>query len=226
MTSVDALGEVYAELNARRSAVVRITNPEIDLRTVRVVARHATHSPIEAIRPTGDVTDHVLAGIRPGAWVVQAEAAGYVGQQVNLAVPEEGEPAPLPIALQPAGARMPKLFGANFRDAEAALEEAGIDIGEIYDITGTEFVLEEAKRELGDGRVVVQLPAPDTVVLPGQRVGLVVGAALEAQPSVVMPSLVGMTLEEARRALEALGLIVGRHDRRTTAAVRIPIDRG
>lgn len=221
---VEALGDVYAELNSRRSASVHITNPGLDLRLVRVVARHASFTPIEAIRPSGDATLHVLAGIRPGDWTVQIEADGFVPEQLALAVPEEGEAAPLEVALRPAGVPMPRVFGLPFRDALATLEAAGIAPSQTFDITGTAYVLDEARRELGDSPVLVQLPAPGVLITQSTPVGLVVGAALESQPSVVMPSLVGMTLDEARRTLEALGLVIGRSDRRTPQIGRVPIN--
>ena len=44
---------------------------------------------------------------------------------------------------------------------------------------------------------------------------LVVSAALEVEPTVVMPSLAGLTLTEARRVLEDLGLVLGEVRTRT-----------
>jgi beta-lactam-binding protein with PASTA domain len=47
-------------------------------------------------------------------------------------------------------------------------------------------------------------------VPPDGQVQLVVSAPLQVQPSVEVPSLAGLTLSEAQKALEAIGLVMGR----------------
>jgi len=44
---------------------------------------------------------------------------------------------------------------------------------------------------------------------------LVVAAALKVEPSVEVPSLTGLTLDEARKVLDDLGLVLGKVTTRT-----------
>jgi beta-lactam-binding protein with PASTA domain len=58
--------------------------------------------------------------------------------------------------------------------------------------------------------VLVQLPAAGTVVAAGTgRVRLVLASALRREPVVTMPSLIGLTPNEAKEVLEKVGLTLG-----------------
>lgn len=223
---VDALAEVYGELSARRRAKVRVTGPQLDTDTTRVVARHAAFPAAEAIRPSGDVAEHEIVGLRAGSWMVQVEAPGFRDAQVELVVPDAGEPEVLEVTLSQNGAFMPKLFGLPLRDALALLAERDIRIETVFDVTGNAFVAEDAAREHGDSPVMFQEPPAGQNVPPEERVGLVVGAAVKAEPTVVVPSLAGMTYKEAEKTLAALGLVPGRQFNKAARAVINNDDRG
>ena len=58
--------------------------------------------------------------------------------------------------------------------------------------------------------VLLQIPPQGVPLAPGQAAQLVISAALQAEASIEMPSLAGLTFAEASKALEALGLKVGK----------------
>lgn len=206
---VEALREVYAELNAQRSLRVTVTNDALDPETVRLTAVHAEFAPVEAVRPTAAGGDHVLSGLRPGAWTLQGSAPGYRLEPRAVEVPAEGELAPVEVALEAVGAFMPAIFGEKLRSALELLAEAGIEVERVYDVTGAAFVADEALAEYADSPVMFHLPAAGASVTPEVRAGIVVGAALAPAPSVEMPDLRGKTLQQARKILEQLGLVLG-----------------
>ena len=59
--------------------------------------------------------------------------------------------------------------------------------------------------------ILTQLPTADSTIDPATtRLRLVVAAAIREEPIVTMPSLIGLTQAEAAKALEKLGLKVGK----------------
>jgi beta-lactam-binding protein with PASTA domain len=63
--------------------------------------------------------------------------------------------------------------------------------------------------EFNTALVLVQLPQPGYPVAAERGAQLVVSAALEVEATIQMPSLAGLTLVEARRVLDQLGLVLG-----------------
>ena len=55
----------------------------------------------------------------------------------------------------------------------------------------------------------MQFPDAGTPVAPEGKTQLVIAAALHIQPSIEVPSFVGLTLAEAQKALEGMGLVLG-----------------
>jgi beta-lactam-binding protein with PASTA domain len=58
--------------------------------------------------------------------------------------------------------------------------------------------------------VLAQLPLAGEFVPPSVSAQLVVAASLVAEAAVEMPSLVGLTQTEAQKALENIGLVLGK----------------
>jgi serine/threonine-protein kinase len=93
-------------------------------------------------------------------------------------------------------ATIPSLQGRNRADAEAALREAKLQLGQV-----TERQAEQAR-----GTVLASQPVAGEVVPVGTAVDLVVSGG---PPELTMPDLVGRNLSEARSTVEQLGLTMG-----------------
>ncbi|MEJ1938897.1 PASTA domain-containing protein, partial [Nostoc sp. NIES-2111] len=86
----------------------------------------------------------------------------------------------------------------------------GCGPGRVVDTAGGEGPPADPGAEFGESLVLVQLPGAGDPVAANTGAQLVVSAALEVEATVEMPSLAGLTLSEARRVLDELGLVLGR----------------
>ncbi|HXO22837.1 MAG TPA: hypothetical protein VOA87_23215, partial [Thermoanaerobaculia bacterium] len=61
-----------------------------------------------------------------------------------------------------------------------------------------------------DRTVLVQWPAADGALPPGGGARLVIAVPVAIEPAVEVPSLTSLTQQEAQKALEAVGLALGK----------------
>ena len=102
------------------------------------------------------------------------------------------------VYLIPHDVTVPRVVGASVQAAQASLADAGLTVR----IAAGEYDLEAPP-----GRVLSQRPAPGTEIAEGAQVVLVPSLG---PPPVKVPDLVGGTVAEARRALERVGLELGK----------------
>src|SRR3954453_14029319 len=112
--------------------------------------------------------------------------------------------------MPPKGALMPQVFGLTLREALTQLAGLKIAVSRIVDVTGRDVPPANPGPEYNDAPVVVQFPAPGEAVPPDGSAQFAVAASLKIEPSIEVPSLAGLTLPEAQKALEALGLVLGK----------------
>lgn len=207
---LDGVDGVYQFLKASMHTVkVKITNPGLDPEVVRVTASRAEGPPVEAVRPIPPGTEHVLSRLEPGAWTVTAEAPGFRTATAPVTV-TEGPETSLEIALQQVGAFMPELFGLTLAAAAAALATAGIPLVRLLDFTARELPPQNPGTENAEAPVLVQWPPAHVLVLPSVGAELVIAVPVQVEPAVEVPSLTGLTQQEVQKALEAVGLALGK----------------
>jgi beta-lactam-binding protein with PASTA domain len=115
------------------------------------------------------------------------------------------------VNLAPAGVAVPDLFGTPLQGALNALSTRSLDVDVIIDALGKEVSRTQVPAEYQNAPVLMQLPDAGTVIDPATtRLRLVVAAAVREEPIVTLPSLVGLTQAEAARALDAVGLRLGK----------------
>jgi len=206
---VEALGQVHTHLESTEATAlkVQVTTPGADLASVRVTAVRGDGIAIDAVAPVSPGTQHVFAGLRPGSYTLRVEAPGYQGATSSVTVPDA---AVQNIALTAAGGFMPPVFGLELQEALAVLANVQIAVGRILDVTGTDVPAANPGPQYNGSRVLMQLPQAGEAVPTGQSVQLVIAAVLAAQASIEIPSLTGLTLPEAQKALESLGLVLGK----------------
>ncbi len=209
VVAVDTLF-TFIESSEAASVKVQIANQGIALGSVRVTATRDDGISTEAVRPVGDGTLHTFPGLKPGAYALRAEAPGFDPAVVAVVVPPDGNLATQNITLLARGSFMPPLFGLQLADALTQLSKLGIAVSNIVDVTGTVVPVAAPGSAYNQSLVLMQLPPLGSPVAPGESAQLVISAALQAEASIEMPSLAGLTLAEASKALEALGLKVGK----------------
>jgi len=77
-------------------------------------------------------------------------------------------------------------------------------------VVGRELAPAKPDSEYASQPILMQLPDPGVAVPPEGKVQLVVSIALQVEDSIEVPPLTGLTQSEARKALEALGLKLGK----------------
>ncbi len=207
---VEGLDAAHQFLRASMHMVrVRITNPGLDPEVVRVTASRADGAPLEAVRPIPPGTDHVLSRLETGAWTVTAEAPGYQAATTPVTVTDAGETS-IEMALQLVSAFMPDLFGAPLATARAALAAVGIALLRLLDFNGRELPPQSPGTENDSAPVLVQWPPAGAPLPPGGGARLVIAVPVQVEPAVEVPAIAGLTQQEAQKALEAIGLVLGK----------------
>jgi hypothetical protein len=207
---VNGLSALYDEVIAFGGATLEIG---VVFSGAPVAGAQVTAEPLgdgraaQAIPPFGSRTTYLLAGLTTGNWRIHVQAAGFSRQTRDVTLPRE---EPLVIELLREGfVVVPKLFGIGLRGALTALTGAGLEVDLIFDTTGRELPRATIPPEYDAAPVLVATPDVGAVVPSTTRLRLVVASALRRDPVVTMPSLIGLTLDEAKLVVERLGLRVG-----------------
>jgi hypothetical protein len=213
---VDALSSLYDSVLAFGSGVlaVRVQADGQPVPDAQVVAEPVSGGhPLQAVPLYGTQTSYLVTGVSEGNWRINVSAPGFTSQVIETQVPSE---SPVVVSLARAGVAVPDLFGTGVQAAMAALGQLGIDIDVMIDALGHEVSKIQVPPEYQNSPILAQLPAAGSVINPATtRLRLVVAAALREEPVVTMPSLIGLTQAEASRALEQIGLRLGRTTTRT-----------
>lgn len=208
---VDGVDTVHQYLSAAQHTVrVTLTTPGVDLATVRVTASATGKPPVEAVRPVAPDTTFYLTVSEPGAYAIRAEAPGYAVATGNVTVNTTGDAA-LSLALTATHTPMPTVFGLTLVQARAALSAKAITVSRLLDTQGKDLPPLTPGPEYDLSLVLVQTPPPGTLVpVGGSTAALAVAVAPKVETTVEVPSLAGLTLVEAKKALEGLGLVLGK----------------
>ena len=174
---------------------------------MRVTAVSTDGIAVDAVAPVPPGTQHTFAGLRSGAYTLRVDAPGYQSATSSVTVPDATVQN---VALTKSGAFMPAVFGLALQEALAALANEQIAVARILDVTGTDVPTANPGAAYSSSLVLMQFPLQGTPVPTGQSVQLVVAALLQAQSSIEIPPLTGLTLAEAQKALEGLGLVLGK----------------
>jgi hypothetical protein len=208
---VDALSALYDAVLAIGSGAVTVS-VQADGQPVvgaQVVAEPVGDGqPVEGLPLFGTRTTYLVTGVSDGAWRLHVSAPGYVAQVIDVTVPTA---TPVTVNLLRAGNVVPDLFGLPLQGGLASLGAAGIDVDVIVDALGQEVSRTQVPADAQNSPILVHYPAAGSVIDPATtRMRLVVAAALREEPIVTVPSLVGLTQAEAARALEKIGLRLGK----------------
>jgi serine/threonine-protein kinase len=127
-----------------------------------------------------------------GQVIAQDPAGGTTvnrGSAVTVTVSQGPQP--------PETATVPNVVGQQETDAVSSLQQAGYQVA----------IVEVYSEVVPDQVVALQSPAGGSVTEPGITVGIVVSQGPRPPEFVIVPDVMGMTLDEATAALEEVGLV-------------------
>lgn len=183
---------------------VTLGNVDIDLAAVRVSAERDDGWLMEAAVNSNGV--FVFTSLPVGAFVISASAPGFTPATHNITLPSDDS---VQLTMNQNGAFMPNVTGVELGQALNQLRDLGISVGRLLDVVGRELAPAKPDSEYLRQPLLVQLPDPGVPVLPSDQISLVVSTALQVDDAVEIPPLTGLTLAEARKTLESLGLRLG-----------------
>jgi PASTA domain len=208
---VDGLGALYDAVLALAGSTLSVTvldpsgNNFADAQVFAVPASGQT-APVTALPPYPGVTTYTLSGLSAGNWSILVIADGFVAPATPVTIPGQ---APVTIPLQGAVV-MPDLYTVAAQDAVTTLSGLTITVDVILDVTGTQIPTVNMPPVSQNAPVLMQQPPAGTILDPNlQHARLLIAAALLPEPIVTMPSLIGLSYDEAAAVLNRLGLIVG-----------------
>lgn len=146
----------------------------------------------EAGFKVGEVTDEYSDDVDTGLIMSQspdsADGKKEKGTNIDIIVSKGKEP--------PKTASVPSLAGMAQDEASTKLKELGFEVSVTYGNSDT----------IANGKVMDQNPAGNTTLQVGSTVTITISKGIDA---VEVPSVTGMTKDEARKALEEAGLSLG-----------------
>jgi hypothetical protein len=197
----------YLETSEATSLKVKVTNADADLLRTRVTAVRDDGLSAEAVAPVTPGGDFVFGALKPGSYTVRASAPGFEEVSAPVTIPSS---AMVSLTMKASAVKMPSVFGLELPAALTTLKTAQINVARVLDVAGRDVAPANPGTEYSTAPVLLQLPAAGEYVEPSVTAQLVVAAPLVAEAAIEMPSLVGLTQAEAQKALENIGMVLGK----------------
>lgn len=159
----------------------------------------------------GDIDAHQIEHLLPGGYDVLVEADGFSPQTRSITMPEAGDSLTVAVDMTVTEARfpVPNLFGVPLSQALATLTQQGFAAGRVIDAHGAEIPPAAVPADAQGAAVLGQSPAAGALAPKSVQVLLHVSAKAETIERVKVPDVRGLSLADARAALEAAGLTLG-----------------
>ena len=197
----------YLNSTEASSLQVSLTNVGLALTSARVTATRGDGVTFEAVAPITSSGTFVFSGLAPGPYTLRAEAPGFEATTKSITAPSAEA---ISLTLTPHGAFMPSVFGDTLQAALQELKNAKIPVSRIIDVAGRDVAPANPGADNNNSPVLAQIPGAGVPVPPDGNAQLVIATSLQVQSSVETPSLTGLTLAEAQKALEGIGLVLGK----------------
>jgi PASTA domain len=168
-------------------------------------------SPIIAGYAGADIKRYIVTDISKGNYKLVVEAENYAVETREIVIPEGNESVDTRIEMTKIVQQktMANYFGLSLVAADTAIKEAGFLLNRIIDSHGKELTQADIKDAGADIKVINQVPEAGLLHKAGGPVALLVSAKTAVEKRVTVPDLKGLSLNEARNALEDMGLVLG-----------------
>jgi len=219
---VEALQRLYAEVNkAVGSLIVRVVNQANNnfiggaIVTVRPtetdLARPTTRPVRAALFVGGGLNEYHVDQLLAGTYDVSIEAAGFNSETRSITMPSDGNPMTITVPMVAAQilTPVPNFFGMTLAQAVDEVHLRGFHLISVIDSHGKVVPAEPIPEEAKAATVLGQVPDPETLLPPRSPIRIHISAKAEYAERVKAPDLRGLTLENAKAALESLNLVLG-----------------
>lgn len=158
-----------------------------------------------------DIQKYLVTDIAAGNYKLFAEASDYSNENRELVVPESGEPVKINIEMTKTTNEkvVPNYFGLKLSAADSLIKRAGFLLNRVIDSHGKDLTQEDIAEIGATVKVLNQVPEAGLVHEVGGAVALLVSAKAAFEQRVKVPDLQGLSLNEARTAIEGIGLVLG-----------------
>jgi hypothetical protein len=205
---VDGLFEVQAILATGSGTVrVAVTGDQRDIDAARVVATDAAGVRYEAVQQLAPGDPFVFPKLTAGAYTITVSAPSCTNGTGSVTIANDGTatPNPVPIALAFAGARMPNVLGAKWKDAAATVAPVN---PRVLDAAGKGVPLTGFDAGYADLPVLMQWPDPDEIIPAAKNPFVIVAAIIKAAVLVPTPNFIGLTVSQAQVEAAKSGLLI------------------
>lgn len=203
---VDGLFEVETILSTGSGTVrVTLTGDQRDIDAARVIATDASGVRFEAVQQSKPGDPFVFSKLTAGAYAITVSAPSCTDGAGSVTVANNGTatPNPVPIALVFAGARMPNVLGAKWKDAVLLLQTIN---PRALDASGKGVPLTGFDVAYTNVPVIMQWPDPDEIIPVGKDPYVILATIVKPAVLIPTPNFIGMTITQAQAAATAAGL--------------------
>ena len=191
------------------------------------VAAHANGNPLrtatvtaaptgDSARPTrggvfvgGSVHAHQIESLQPGAYSLIVEADGFTTSTQAITMPSDALSVTVDLVANPAVFPVPNLLGHQLTQALGTLSTAGFIVARVIDAHGVDIAPNNVPSGAKTLPVLAQFPLPGTPATKDVGIFLSTAAHSEVTKKVGVPDIRGMSVAQAKTALEAVGLVLG-----------------
>jgi hypothetical protein len=170
----------------------------------------------EPARPTrggvfvgGAVQAHQIESLLPGTYNLIVEADGFATSTTAVTMPADSLTVTIDLVASPAVFPVPSLLGHTLSQALATLSTAGFIVARVIDSHGADVPPGNVPADTQSMPVLAQFPLPNTRHPKDIGIFIHVAAKAEATKKVATPDIRGMSVAQAKAALEAAGLVLG-----------------
>ncbi len=211
---IDSINILYEKLNQSTSQLTIAVMDDGDnhvIKNAQITITSEKIPPIIARYAGADIKKYIVTDISHGNYTLFVEAENYALEKRELVIPESSEPVDVNIEMTKTvqQRQVDNYFGLSLVAGDTAIKEAGFLLNRIIDSHGKELTQADIK-DAGPGiKVLNQVPEAGLIHGVGGPMALMVSAKAGVEQRVKVPDLKGLSLNEARVALEDVGLVLG-----------------
>jgi hypothetical protein len=205
-----AIGLLVDDANLQRGTLtVQVRANGNPLRSALVTAAPSEGPARGAVFVGGSVHAHQIEALPPGAYTLTVEADGFATQTQAITMGAESLAVTVDLVASPAVFAVPNLLGHALSQALATLASAGFIVARVIDSHGADVPPANVPADTQPLPVLAQFPLPGTMAPKDVGIFIHVAARAEATKKVGVPDIRGMSVAQAKAALEAAGLVLG-----------------
>jgi hypothetical protein len=211
IASIKTLYETHNQSASQVTIAVIDDGDSQVIKNARLTITSEKKPPIIAGYAGADIQKYIVTDISDGSYKLFVEAQGYAVEKRDLVIPKGNEPVVVKIEMTETEQKkqIGNYFGLSLAATNEAIKKAGFLLNRIIDSHGKELTQADIKDQGAQVKVLNQVPEAGLMHDIGGPVAILVSAKAAVEQRVTVPDMKGLKLDEARVALEDLGLVLG-----------------